>query len=85
MTNHPLAKLSVLQLKRAVAIREQMQTLQNELDRLAGGQTASGQRSAALHKRGTMSAEARAELSATMTARWAKIRAAKTRAAKARK
>ena len=33
MTNNPLAKLSVLQLKRAVAIREQMQTLQNELDR----------------------------------------------------
>ena len=37
MTNNPLAKISVLQLKRAVAIREQMQTLQNELDRLAGG------------------------------------------------
>jgi hypothetical protein len=32
-----------------------------------------------------MSAEARAKLSASMTARWAKIRAAKARAAKAKK
>ena len=80
MTNNPLAKLSVLQLKRAVAIREQIQTLQNELDRLAGGQTASGKSSAAPQKKkGTMSAEARAKLSATMTARWAKIKAAKAR------
>ena len=36
MTN-PLAKMSVLQLKRAVATREQMQTLESELDQLAGG------------------------------------------------
>jgi hypothetical protein len=79
MTNNPLAKLSVLQLKRAVAIREQMQTLHNELDQLAGGQTASGKIAAAPHKKGTMSAEARAKLSATMKARWAKIRAAKAR------
>jgi hypothetical protein len=85
MINNPLANISVLQLKRAVAIREQMQTLQNELDRLAGGQSASGKNPAAANKKGTMSAEARAKLSATMTARWAKIRAAKARAAKARK
>ena len=86
MTNNPLAKLSVLQLKRAVAIREQMQTLQNELDRLAGVQSASGKNSAAPQKRkGKMSAEARAKLSASMTARWAKIRAAKARAERSRK
>ena len=86
MTNNPLANLSVLQLKRAVAIREQMQTLQNELDRLAGGQMASGKNSAAPQKKkGTMSAEARAKLSASMTARWAKIRAAKARAERSRK
>jgi hypothetical protein len=85
MTNNPLAKLSVLQLKRAVAIREQIQTLQNELDRIAGGQSASRKNSAAPQKKGTMSAAARAKLSATMTARWAKIRAAKARAAKPRK
>ena len=46
MTN-PLAKMSVLQLKRAVAIREQMQTLERELDQLAGGQSASGKKSGA--------------------------------------
>jgi len=86
MTNNPLANLSVLQLKRAVAIREQMQTLQNELDRLAGVQSASGKNSAAPQKRkGKMSAEARAKLSASMTARWAKIRAAKARAERSRK
>lgn len=79
MTNNPLANISVLQLRRAVAIREQMQTLQNELDRIAGAQTPSGKNSAAPQKKGTMSAEARAKLSATMTARWAKIRAAKAR------
>jgi len=85
MTNNPLAKLSVLQLKRAVAIREQMQTLQNELDRLAGGQSASGKSSAAPHKKGTISAEARAKLSSSMTSSWAKIRPEKAKAAKARK
>ena len=86
MTNNPLAKISVLQLKRAVAIREQIQTLQNELDRIAGSQTTPERNSAAPQKKkGKMSAEARAKLSASMTARWAKIRAAKARAAKARK
>ena len=79
MTNNPLANIPVLQLKRAVAIREQMQTLQNELDRLAGRQSASGKKPAARNKKGPMSAEARAKLSATMTARWAKIKAAKAR------
>jgi len=79
MTN-PLADMSVLQLKRAVAIREQMQTLERELDQLAGGQSASGKKSGAPPKgKGTMSAESRAKLSATMTARWAKIKAAKAR------
>jgi len=86
MTNNPLAKLSVPQLKRAVAIREQMQTLRNELDRLAGGQATSRHSSASSKKKkGTMSAEARAKLSASMTARWAKIRAEKAKSAKARK
>ena len=86
MTNNPLTNLSVIHLKRAVAIREQMQTLQNELDRLAGGQSASGHSSASpKKKKGTMSAAARAKLSASMTARWAKIKAAKARAEKARK
>ena len=86
MTNNPLANISVLQLKRAVAIREQIQTLQNELDRIAGGQSASGKNSAAPEKKKVkMSDEARAKLSATMTAKWAKIKAAKARAEKARK
>jgi hypothetical protein len=62
-----------------------MQTLQNELDRLAGGQSASGKNSAATKKKSKMSAEARAKLSASMTARWAKIKAAKARATKPRK
>jgi hypothetical protein len=44
MTN-PLAKMSGRQLKRAVAIREKMQTLESELDQLAGGQSASEKKS----------------------------------------
>jgi hypothetical protein len=39
MINNPLAKLSVQHLKRAVAIREQLESLQNELDRMIGGLT----------------------------------------------
>jgi hypothetical protein len=39
MINNPLAKLSVQHLKRAVAIREQIESLQNELDRMMGGLT----------------------------------------------
>ena len=81
MTNNPLANISVLQLKRAVAIREQIQTLQNELDRIAGGQSASGKNSAAPEKKKVkMSDEDRAKLSATMTAKWAKIKAAASEA-----
>jgi len=77
MTN-PLAKMSVLQLNRAVAIREQMQTLESELDQLAGGQSASRKKSRAPQEgKGKMSAETRAKLSATMTAKWAKIKAGK--------
>ena len=75
-----------MQLKRAVAIREQIQTLQNELDRIAGSQTTPERNSAAPQKKkGKMSAEARAKLSASMTARWAKIKAAKARAERSRK
>ena len=38
MQNNPLAGLSVQQLKRAVAIREKVEGLEKELDRIIGGE-----------------------------------------------
>ena len=39
MQNNPLAGLSIQQLKRAVVIREKVEALQKELDRIIGGET----------------------------------------------
>src|SRR6266704_2474963 len=38
MQNNPLAGLSIQQLKRAVVIREKVEALQKELDRIIGGE-----------------------------------------------
>jgi hypothetical protein len=62
-----------------------MQTLQNELDRLAGIQTASGKNSAAPQKKRKMSAESNAKLSTTMTAKWVRLKTANVRAEKSKK
>jgi len=74
MTNNPLAKLSVQQLKRAVAIRERIDSLEQELVRITGGQSSTGMKKAGARK-GRLSAAARARMSAAMKARWAKFRA----------
>src|SRR5205823_14545153 len=39
MQTNPLTRLSVQQLKRAVAIREKVEGLEKELDRIIGGET----------------------------------------------
>ncbi|PYK98436.1 MAG: hypothetical protein DME19_12595 [Verrucomicrobia bacterium] len=78
MTNNPLVKLSVQQLKKAVAIREKIETLQKELDR-AGGSQAAATRNSAPKKKGKLSAAARARISAMMKARWRKFRAQKAK------
>jgi len=71
MQNTPLVDLSIQQLKRAIAIRERIEHLERELNRIVGGE-----RSAKLavppKKRRKLSAAARARISAAMKARWAK-------------
>lgn len=66
-TNSPSAQ----QLRRAVAIKEQVEALESELGEILGGRsggnhTVSGRR--------TMSASARARIAAAQRARWAKVK-----------
>jgi hypothetical protein len=62
--------LSAQQLRRAAAIKEQIDTLQSELGKILGGNGASR---VASGKR-TMSAGARARIAAAQRARWAKVK-----------
>ena len=71
MQNNILTTLSVKSLKQAVAIRERIDGLQRELDRIIGAQAAPLQNRAS-RKKGRMSAAARASISKSMKARWAK-------------
>jgi len=78
MTNNPLVKLSVQRLKQAVAVREKIEALQKELDRIGGNQ-ASATKNGAPRKKGRISAAGRARISAAAKARWAKIKARRTK------
>jgi hypothetical protein len=71
MQTNLLTTLSVQQLQRAIAIREQIDGLEKELNQITGGQTARSQNGAGAKKR-RMSAAAKARISAAMKARWAK-------------
>jgi hypothetical protein len=71
MTTNPLAELSLQQLQQAVAIREQIEDLQKELNGIVGGQPAAAKAAAPPRKKRRFSAGARAKLSAAMKARWA--------------
>jgi hypothetical protein len=62
--------LSSQQLRRAAAIKEQIDALENELGKILGGSEA---KPAATGRR-TMSASARARIGAAQKARWAKVR-----------
>jgi hypothetical protein len=76
MTTNLLAKLSVHQLKRAVAIREKMETLERELEQILG----TGLPPAAVPRRKRrLSASAKARISAAAKARWARFRATKAK------
>ena len=68
--------LSAQQLRRAAAIKEQIQSLENELGRILGSST-KPVAVAAPKKRRKMSAAGRAKISAAAKARWAKVKAAK--------
>jgi hypothetical protein len=70
MKSNPLTELSLQQLKQAVTIREKMEVLEKDLDRIIGG--SSGVGNAAPPRKGKMSGAARAKISAAMKVRWAK-------------
>ena len=74
MQSNLLTTLPVKSLKQAVAIRERIDGLQRELDRITGAQAARVKNGAPRRKKGKMSAAARARISAGMKARRAKRR-----------
>lgn len=67
------------QLKRALVVSERIETLQNELAGILGNHSAPVAKAAAVKgkKRSTMSAKARALISAAQKARWAKLKGKK--------
>ena len=68
-----LHDLSVSQLKRAAAIKEQIQALNQELDRLLGAPAKAG----AATKSRAMSASVKKKIAAAQKVRWAKVQGAK--------
>ncbi len=72
MQSNLLTRLSVKDLKQAVAIRERIDGLQRDLDRITGLQAAPVRKDAPRRRKRRMSAAARARISAAMKARWAK-------------
>ena len=78
-----LKSMSVATLKRATEIREQIDRLEAELARLAGGAAPFAVAAAPVRK-GTMSPEGRARVAAAQRRRWAKVKAVKKPAPKAK-
>jgi hypothetical protein len=68
-----ISNISAEQLRRAATIKDQIDSLQSELDRLLGSSTSS-----ISNGRRTMSASARAKIAAAQKARWAKLNGKKT-------
>jgi hypothetical protein len=71
-----IISLSAQQLRRAAAIKEQIQSLENELGRIFGSST-KPVADAAPKRRRKMSAAARKKISVAAKARWAKVKASK--------
>ena len=65
-----ISSLSAQQLRRAAAIKEQIDELESELGKIVGGSGATP----APNGRRTMSASARARIGAAQKARWAKVK-----------
>ncbi|MGA3282920.1 MAG: hypothetical protein ABSD57_00475 [Verrucomicrobiota bacterium] len=79
-----IANLSAKQLRRAAAIKDKIQSLENELGRVLGSPTKPAA-VAAPKKRRKMSAAGRARIAAAARARWAKVKGKKSKTAPARK
>jgi len=73
-----LHDLTVNELRRAAAIKQQIEDLNKELERILG---APGKSGAALNSKRTVSAAARKRMAAAQKARWAKLQGAKPAAA----
>ena len=71
-----IINLSAQQLRRAATIKEQIQSLENELNRIFGS-PAKTATAAAPKKRRKMSTAARKKISLAAKARWAKVKAGK--------
>jgi hypothetical protein len=77
--NSILASLSSKQLRRAATIKEQIQSLENELQRLSGA-AIKPVAAVAPKKKRKMSAAGRAKIAAAARARWAKVKGRKSAA-----
>jgi uncharacterized small protein (DUF1192 family) len=71
-----LHNLSVAQLRQVIALKEQIEELQAELDSITGGESAAP--APAGRKKRRMSAAARAAIGRAQKARWAKAKAGKS-------
>ena len=71
----PLQDLTVEQLRKLVAIREQIETLQGEIDLIAGGESPSP--TAPLKRRGRRKKSRSQAARVAVAARWDKVRAKK--------
>jgi hypothetical protein len=72
-----ITSLSVQQLRAAAGLKEKIQSLEKELGRLLGSTTTTAPDAAPKKKKFTMSAAARAKISAAAKARWAKVKGKK--------
>jgi|RhiMetdeSRZDD1v2_1073273.scaffolds.fasta_scaffold3479175_1 hypothetical protein len=70
-----ITELTAQQLRRAAAIKEQIDSLNKELRRVLDGATTNGFVSA---QKRTMSAAAKKKIAAAQRARWAKLKRART-------
>src|SRR5437899_1455082 len=75
-TQNSVLDLSVEKLRQAIAVKEQIETLQRQLVTLVGGVPSAPARGPGPQK---MSPAARARISAAMRARWARVKAGKAR------
>ena len=77
-----LLELSINQLKRAAAIKQQIEDLNIELHSILAGSPKSG---VAPKKKRTMSASAKRNIAAAQKARWAKVKGSRTSAGQTKK
>jgi hypothetical protein len=77
-----ITNLSVQQLRQAATLKEKIQSLEKELGQVLGSNFKSAVGPAPAGRKFTMSAAAKAKISAAAKARWAKIKGATATAAK---